>query len=388
MSAIDLVEVHEFRYSASNVRAQPPDFDLIASPGHYQALEKFAIVIGTAAGDRGEYVGLWGATKMSLGQVLDLAPRLIGRDALQREAIYDDFKRAHRQYDHMGFGYIDICLWDLVGKRWNASVSQLLGGWRKRLPAYASTTHGDETILASAAAYADFADKCYELGYRGFKMHGWGDGNVKREIATVDALGDRVGDKMALMNDPACQLRTFMDALEVGKACDRNQFKWFEDPFRDTGVSFQAHRRLRERLTTPLLVGEHVRGVEPKADLAISGGTDLLRADPEYDLGITGAMKIAHLGEALGMDVEIHAAGPAHRHCMSSMRNTNYYEVALVNPVAPNPLPHVYASDYSDDLESVGADGCFPVPEGPGLGVDYDWEFIAAHTTAVHRFGK
>jgi L-alanine-DL-glutamate epimerase-like enolase superfamily enzyme len=47
----------------------------------------------------------------------------------------------------------------------------------------------------------------------------------------------------------------------------------------------------------PVLIGEHVRGLEPKADLVVAKGTDLLRSDLEYDLGITGAMKIAHLGE-------------------------------------------------------------------------------------------
>lgn len=146
---------------------------------------------------------------------------------------------------------------------------------------------------------------------------------------------------------------------------------WLEDPFRDTGVSAHAHRKLRELIDTPLLIGEHVRGLEPKADLVVAGGTDLLRSDPEYDLGSTGAMKIAHLGEALGMDVEIHASGPAHRACMSAMRNTNWYEVALVTPGARNPLPRVYACDYSDDLDAVGSDGCFPVPDGPGLGVTY-----------------
>jgi hypothetical protein len=39
----------------------------------------------------------------------------------------------------------------------------------------------------------------------------------------------------------------------------------------------------------------------------------------------------------------------------------------------PNAMPPVYACGYSDLLEDVGDDGCFPVPDGPGLGVSYDW---------------
>jgi L-alanine-DL-glutamate epimerase-like enolase superfamily enzyme len=389
VSTIIGVEVHEFSYTANDVGLNETQFDLVSTPGNRQKMSKFAVVIETDDGLRGEYVGLWGATSMSLGQVVDLAPRLIGRDALQREQIYDDFKRAHRQYDHMGFGYLDIALWDLAGKKYGASVSELLGGWRDRLPAYASTMHGDfNGVLSSPQAYADFAEACYGMGYRAFKMHGWADGDVQRETATVDALGERVGGRMALMNDPACHLRTFRDALSVGRACDDNGFTWLEDPYRDTGVSAHAHRKLRELIRTPLLVGEHVRGVEPKADLVLAGATDFLRSDPEYDLGITGAMKIAHLGEALGIDVELHAVGPAHRACMSAMRNSNFYEIALVSPGAANPLPPVYADGYSDNLEGVSADGTFPVPTGPGLGVVYDWDFLAAHTTHVHRYGR
>jgi L-alanine-DL-glutamate epimerase-like enolase superfamily enzyme len=153
---------------------------------------------------------------------------------------------------------------------------------------------------------------------------------------------------------------------------------------RDCGTSAFAHKKLREQLKTPLLITEYLRGFEPKADFVLAGGTEFVRADPEYDLGITGCMKIAHFSEALGLDVEIHASGPAHRHCMAAIRNTNFYEVALVGPDCPNALPPVYACDYSDQLDCVGKDGCVPVPQGAGLGVIYDRAFIAKHTTARH----
>ena len=196
----------------------------------------------------------------------------------------------------------------------------------------------------------------------------------------------QVGDRMDLMIDPACELRTFADALYVGRACDDAGFFWFEDPFRDGGVSQYAHRKLRQSIRTPILQTEHVRGIEPKADFLIAEATDFLRVDPEYDMGITGAMKIAHIAEGFGVDCEIHACGPAHRHCMSAMRNSNFYEVALVGPDMPNAVPPVYACGYSDQLEAVGADGCFAVPLGPGLGVTYDWGFIAANRVALHTF--
>jgi L-alanine-DL-glutamate epimerase-like enolase superfamily enzyme len=189
---------------------------------------------------------------------------------------------------------------------------------------------------------------------------------------------------MALMIDPACELRTFADALYVGRACDDADYFWYEDPYRDAGVSAFAHGRLREKLKTPILVSEHVRGLEQKASFLIAGGCDMIHADPEYDMGITGAMKIAHLCEALGLDVQMHACGPAHRACISALRNTHFYELALVGPDMPNAVPPVYACGYSDRLEDVGEDGCFPVPDGPGLGVVYDWDRIERQRTAHH----
>jgi L-alanine-DL-glutamate epimerase-like enolase superfamily enzyme len=251
-------------------------------------------------------------------------------------------------------------------------VSELLGGYRKRLPTYASTYHaqrGEAGGLNCKEAFGDFAVACHEMGYRAFKIHGWNEGDKREEAANVLHVRSRVGDGMELMLDPACELRTFADALYVGRACDEAGYFWYEDPFRDSGVSAYAHRKLRQSLQTPILQTEHVRGVEPKADFLIAEATDFLRVDPEYDMGITGCMKIAHIAEGFGVDCEIHASGPAHRHCMSAMRNSNYYEMALVGPDMPNAVPPVYRCGYSDQLDAIGRDGCVDVPTGPGLGV-------------------
>jgi L-alanine-DL-glutamate epimerase-like enolase superfamily enzyme len=297
-------------------------------------------------------------------------------------------KRELRQFDHMGQGPIDIALWDWAGKQLDCSVSILLGGYRKKLPAYASTYHGDRNGgLDSKEAFADFAEHCFDLGYRAFKIHCWNEADAAEEAENVLHVAKTVGHKMTLMLDPACELKTFADALYVGRACDEGGYFWYEDPFRDSGVSAFAHKRLREMIKTPILQTEHIRGVEPKADFLIAGGTDFLRMDPEYDMGITGGLKIAHLGEAFGIDVEVHACGPAHRHIMSAMRNSNFYEVALVGPDCPNAVPPVYACGYTDQLDCVDGDGCVPVPDGPGLGVVYDWDFIKANLVNKTVFG-
>ena len=94
-------------------------------------------------------------------------------------------------------------------------------------------------------------------------------------------------------------------------------------------------------------------------------------------------MKIAQLCEALGLNVQLHASRPAHRHCVAALRNTLS---TARRPDMPNAMPPIYTCGYSDLLEDIGEDGRFPVPAGPGLAVSYGWERIEQSRTAPHVF--
>ena len=385
MSLITRVSLTAFTFEAENLAASAKSSSiggLFYEKGARTEITKYAVRLETEDGCIGEYVLNWGASPSVFGQMQMLAPMLVGRHAEERQGIYDDLKREARQFDHMGHGPLDIALWDWQGRALNCSVSTLLGGYRKKLPAYASTYHGDRNGgLDSKEAFADFALACADMGYKAFKIHGWHEGNIREEAELVLYVRKMVGDDMTLMLDPACQLRSFADALYVGRACDDANFFWLEDPYRDSGVSAFGHQKLRSMIKTPLLQTEHIRGVEPKADFLIAGGTDFLRSDPEYDMGLTGGQKIHHLAEGFGIDVEVHACGPAHRHLMAASRNSNFYEVALVGPDCPNAVAPVYQCGYSDQLDCVDSDGMVDVPDAPGLGVQYDWDFITSHQT-------
>ena len=102
MSRIKRVEVHEFAFELPDLGSDSSGFNMVYQPNNKLKLSKYAVVIEADDGARGEYVVLWGGTKIAIGQTLFLAQHLIGRDPHQRELIYDDFKRALRQYDHMG----------------------------------------------------------------------------------------------------------------------------------------------------------------------------------------------------------------------------------------------------------------------------------------------
>ena len=314
-----------------------------------------------------------------------VAQYLLGRNALERETIWHDLKRLHREPSATPPGSVDVALWDIAGKLHNVPIYALLGGWRKKLPCYASTYHGDENGgLSLPEDYGEFALQCKEqYGYPAFKIHGWIGAPIEREVSAVQAIRDAVGDNMAIMLDPAGAYNTFDDVLRVGRACDEAHYFWYEDAFRGGGFSSFAHTKLRHFIETPLLMGEHVRGLEQKADTIHAGATDYVRAGAREDGGITGLMKIAVLAEANGLDVELHGGGLAHRHCMASIRNTNYYELGLVHPKVSDGKSPIYAERrWLDELDSVDGNGCVDVPEGPGLGVELDWSYIKAHQTS------
>jgi hypothetical protein len=248
---IDRVELHAFTYDAEGFGRDPHGV-LVCEPGARQTVGSCCLVIRTADGARGAYVPSHSAKNPAiLGQVAALAPRLVGRDAFGREAIWADMKRAQRHLAAVGLSAIDVCLWDLAGRATGQSIGRMLGGYRTALPTYASSVHADRNgALHDKYAFADFARHCRDLGYRGFKIHGWAEADPREEAENLLHVAAAIGRDMALMIDPARSLRTFADALYLGRACDEAGCTWYEDPFSDTGVAPAAHRRLRELIRT------------------------------------------------------------------------------------------------------------------------------------------
>ena len=179
------------------------------------------------------------------------------------------------------------------------------------------------------------------------------------------------------MYDAGCHLSTLADALEVGKICDEFNFYWYEDPYKDGGVSINGNQVLSQKLSTPILVGEHMRNLESSVDMLVNGASFFSRADPDYDGGISGCHKLVVASEGLGMDCEIHACGPPMRQLMAASRNSNLYEVNLLHPKCNNPwsLP-TYKGTYSDQIDCIDKNGNVQVSNQPGLGIKYDWNYV------------
>lgn len=378
MSVIESIDITTFNLDCpdfSRDYTYPVSGSLVFQPDVVSQRKGLLVQIRTSDGLVGEFAdfALTGAPE----QAVDAARSAIGHAWHERELIFRKARRASRPMHSYGLSFIDTALWDLAGKAYRATLTEMLGGFRKEIPAYFSCHNGDRRgSLSSKEAVVEFARTGLELGFGGFKMHSWHEGNKLEEAENVRYLRSELGDRVELMLDPACVFDSISDAIYVGKACEDAGFKWFEDPLRPLGIGIYAHRQLREALDIPILQTEHVAGPEAKADFLLGGGTDLLRIDLRYDLGVTGCLKTILFAESLGVNVEPHGPSPVHRHLIAAMQNTAWYEVANVSPHMDDPSPLIYACGYSDNVRSISPQGTMSVPELPGVGVEYDYDII------------
>ncbi len=380
---IKKIELTLFEIELSNILEDKGGIGIKYSPGKKGKHIRFGIKIFDNLGNVGEYIPPRGRAKVIMSATEALSYYILDKNPFFRDNIYRQLRGLTKHIGEVGIGAIDIAIHDLICKYLNISISDFLGGNTKKMIAYASTMTGDREKkgLSSPEAYADFAEECYELGYKAFKMHGWTNGNVEEESNMIKAVAKRVDGRMKIMYDAACHLKTLTDALEVGKICDEHNLYWYEDPYKDGGVSINGNQVLSEKLSTPILVGEHMRNFETSTDMLVNGASFFSRADPDYDGGITGSYKLAVASEGLGIDCEIHSCGPAMRHLISAVRNSNFYEVNLVHPNCKNAwsLP-IYLDGYSDEIDCIDQNGNVTVSDKPGLGVSYDWNYIKKHT--------
>ena len=125
----------------------------------------------------------------------------------------------HREYHVAVIGAVDVALWDLGGKIANLPVYKLMGGYRDKVLAYAtSLMHG------TAEEYIEEALDCKARGYTGYKVHPLGDYKVNIEL--FKAVRKAVGDDMNLMMD-ACGAYNHETAMKVGRVLEELNYYWY-----------------------------------------------------------------------------------------------------------------------------------------------------------------
>jgi L-alanine-DL-glutamate epimerase-like enolase superfamily enzyme len=124
-----------------------------------------------------------------------LAPRLIGRDASEVEAIWKDlFFATHATavgaIPSLALAAIDTALWDLRCKRAGLPLWRMAGGAQRRVPVY--TTEGG-WLHHPAQQLVDEAAAAKAQGFRGAKMK-VGKPSIAEDVARLAAVSVAFGE--------------------------------------------------------------------------------------------------------------------------------------------------------------------------------------------------
>ena len=267
-----------------------------------------------------------------------------------------------------------MALWDVAAKAAGLPLYRYLGGYRTELPAYASGLF-HETV----DDYVNQALEYKKRGLPGYKVHS--PGPWQKDIEVHHAVRDAVGNDFLLFADPVAEY-TLDQAIRVGRDLDKLGYLWFEEPFRDFETA--KYRQLCAALDIAVAATETTRGCHwGVAQVINQQAADIVRADVSWKAGVTGTLKIAHLAEAFGLKCEIHTTTMAfmdiaNLHVSCAIANCDYFELFVPEEAFQFPLRGSLP---------VTPEGSIRVPEGPGLGVDIDWDAVD-RLCVSHRVSK
>ncbi|HYE84583.1 MAG TPA: enolase C-terminal domain-like protein [Clostridia bacterium] len=315
---------------------------------------------------------LTGGNPMALESSINLIKSvLIGKDPLDRERIYYElnftgsFFRINRFFNSA----VDCALWDIAGKSLGLPVYKLLGGYRDKIRAYASTL-----AYSTVDEYVRLGHVCEDAGFTALKLHGFNEPD--RDIELCEAMRSEF-PHMDLMLDSLCAYDR-AGAVRVGRVLDRLNYYWYESPLREEDI--EGHCMLRRKLDVPIAGTElNQIGFLDYPEYITRGAVDIVRTFGDYIGGITPMIKTAHLCEAHHIKNEPHSFGPtlvqaAHFHIMLAIRNCDFFE---------SPVPEGVFDAGMKDTIRVQKDGMVYAPTKPGLGYEIDWDYIDNETDRV-----
>ena len=297
----------------------------------------------------------------------NMAPKLIGRDPLETEAIWQEFFHYLRGIGRKGLMFcalsaIDIALWDLKGKIVGLPIYKLLGGNRTTVPVYASggwTSYGDDELV-------DEMKGMVARGFRTIKLKvGFKGGlNPRRDVERVRKVREAVGPDIDLLVD-ANNCFDAATAVQLANRIREFDITFFEEPVFADDIPGLA--RFKRGTDIPLATGEHEYTKFGVRDLLINEAADIVQVDGARAGGYTEMLKIAALTQAWNVKFAPHAMENIHLHLVAAVPNALFLERLLM-------FEDITAQVFKD--APVPVDGLMQVPDLPGLGLELDMDFI------------
>jgi galactonate dehydratase len=324
-------------------------------------------------------------TDTLLACISELADRhVIGSDPFDRETLAFNVQRA--EYGRPGevtqsaLAAFDIACWDLMGQELNVPIWKLLGGkYRARVRAYANGWYQTDR---DPFPVAESARDVVARGYTALKLDPFGSAwmwlppaELQRSVALVAAVREAVGPDVEIMVEMHGR---FAPAAAAEIAAELEPFgpAWLEEPVpfdTPTGLA-----RVRSATRRPIATGERIHLLSQLREILERGVVDIVQADLTHFGGFTGLRRVAAFAEAYDLPLAPHnVCGP-----VGTAANV-HFAIATPNHLILehfNDFADPWVNDLVDAPPTVDElDGCFPLPEGPGLGVRLDHEACAEH---------
>lgn len=333
----------------------------------------------TAGGAVGWGEAITGTEEASIAMkvVVDrgFAPRLVGRDPRQVEAIWSEFRETTYWTGNGGIvtfaiSAIDMALWDLTGRLAGVPVYQLLGGKRHdRIRAASSVIFDTADIEGIGRHFAELHARGYEV-----LKGGWGHDlsiafgrDPKRDLDIVRTIREAVGDDAEIIVDVVAGSGWDANhAIRMARAFEPYRLFWLEDALTEGDVAGWA--RLRAATATPLCTGEKGWTVPHFRGLVGSGSLDIVMLDPGRAEGVTGTRKVIEMAADAGMSWNAHSWSSA-LNTAASLHLAAASSNVLVLELKPEPSPMQHEL-VTNPIEMRA--GWIDVRDAPGLGVTVD----------------
>ena len=251
----------------------------------------------------------------------------------------------------MAMAGFDVACWDALAVAAGVPLARYLGAELRRIPAYNSCGLG----LMPVDALADEASRLLDGGFRAIKLR-LGYPTLAEDLAAVHAVKKRIPGNVALMVDYN-QALGVEEALVRGRALDREDIAWLEEPIRHDDYAGAA--RLARELSMPVQIGENfslVGGMQAALD---AGACDLVMPDLERIGGVTGWRRAAALAAERKIKMSSHLYPETSVHLLAATPTAHFLEyVDWANKIVREPLRIV--------------DGEAVIAERPGHGIEWD----------------
>lgn len=311
---------------------------------------------------------------------LEFAKRtLAGKSALDLPALTSQYDPPKRRLGQSSYASaIDACLWDILGKAVGLPIYRILGAYRHRVLAYASSQH-HKTV----EEFVREVRQCKADGFKAYKIHPPsmpdGGSDLRLDMEVCKAVRQAAGDDFTLLMDPV-GVYSREQAITIGRLLEKLGFVAFEDPIPTTDV--EGLVQLTHALDIPVHIGEFIFSPYNYAEYIRRGAMDVVRFITDNVGGITGGMKIARLAECFGMECAPHNWGETfdhavHFHCELAMPNNVWFEMTVPQGVGDRP--------YIKDRIRIAPDGYVDAPVKPGLGYEIDRAVLDRLTKSIER---